>query len=94
MKETAQTHQKRGEKVGLLIATEDCHHLADYGVIHALGKRDDLKAISHNLFAGMRQLDSQKVDVILTRDFGRSGLGAALWDRLLRASEGRIIDVQ
>ncbi|MDX2075538.1 MAG: L-threonylcarbamoyladenylate synthase [bacterium] len=94
MKEMAQSHQKRGEKVGLLIATEDCHHLADYGIVHALGKRDDLKAISHNLFAGMRQLDSQKVDVILTRDFGRTGLGAALWDRLLRASEGRVIDVQ
>jgi L-threonylcarbamoyladenylate synthase len=94
MKEMAQSHQKRGEKVGLLIATEDCHHLAEYGIIHALGKRDDLKAISHNLFAGMRQLDSQKVDVILTRDFGRTGLGAALWDRLLRASEGRVIDVQ
>jgi len=94
MKETALAHQKRGEKVGLLIATEDCHHLAEYGIIHALGKRDDLKAISHNLFAGMRQLDSQKVDIILTRDFGRSGLGAALWDRLLRASEGRVIEVQ
>jgi len=94
MKETAQGHIRRGEKVGLLIATEDCHHLSDYGIIQSLGKRDDLKAISHNLFAGMRQLDSQKVNVILTRDFGRAGLGAALWDRLLRASEGRVIDVQ
>lgn len=94
MKETALAHQKRGEKVGLLIANEDCHHLAEYGIVHSLGKRDDLKAISHNLFAGMRQLDSQKVDVILTRDFGRTGLGAALWDRLLRASEGRVIEVQ
>lgn len=94
MKETALAHQNRGEKVGLLIANEDCHHLADYGVVYALGKRDDLKTISHNLFAGMRYLDSQKVDVILTRDFGRSGLGAALWDRLLRAAEGRVIDVQ
>ncbi|PJF29419.1 MAG: threonylcarbamoyl-AMP synthase [Phototrophicales bacterium] len=94
MKETAQLHINKGEKVGLLIANEDCHHLASCGIIQPLGKRDDLKTISHNLFAGMRYLDSQKVDVILTRDFGRSGLGAALWDRLLRAAEGRVIDVQ
>jgi L-threonylcarbamoyladenylate synthase len=94
MKETAQSHLNRGEKVGLLIANEDCHHLTGCGIVHPLGKRDDLKTISHNLFAGMRYLDSQKVDVILTRDFGRSGLGAALWDRLLRAAEGRVIDVQ
>lgn len=94
MKETAQSHLNRGEKVGLLIANEDCHHLTDFGILYPLGKRDDLKTISHNLFAGMRYLDSQKVDVILTRDFGRSGLGAALWDRLLRAAEGRVIDVQ
>lgn len=94
MQETAQSHQRRGEKVGLLVAQEDCHHLAEYGIVHSLGKRDDLKTISHNLFAGMRYLDSQKVDVILTRDFGRVGLGAALWDRLLRAAEGRVIDVQ
>lgn len=94
MKETAQAHQRRGEKVGLLVAQEDCHHLTECGIVYPLGKRDDLKTISHNLFAGMRQLDAQKVDVILTRDFGRVGLGAALWDRLLRAAEGRVIDVQ
>jgi len=31
--------------------------------------------------------------VILTRDFGRQGLGVAVWDRLLRAAEGQVIVV-
>jgi L-threonylcarbamoyladenylate synthase len=53
----------------------------------------DLATISQHLFAGMRALDAAGVDVILTRDFGREGLGAAIWDRLLRAAEGRVISV-
>jgi L-threonylcarbamoyladenylate synthase len=49
--------------------------------------------ISHNLFSAMRTLDQADVDVILVHTFGQSGLGLALWDRLLRAAEGHIIEV-
>ncbi|MFW5690969.1 MAG: L-threonylcarbamoyladenylate synthase [Chloroflexota bacterium] len=93
MREAAREHQAAGRQVGLLLADEDYHHLRDAGTIVTLGRRDDLKAISHNLFAGMRDLDTQQVDVILARDFGRNGLGAALWDRLLRAAEGHVVEV-
>ncbi len=88
------TYQEQGRRVGLLLAEEDCHHLGDVGVVFSLGKRADLKTISHNLFVGLRELDAQQVDVILTRDFGRTGLGAALWDRLVRAAEGHVIKVR
>lgn len=52
---------------------------------------NDLSEISHNLFIGMRTLDSAGVDAILVHGFEQSGLGLALWDRLLRAAEGRVI---
>ena len=93
MKESCQMHKERGQRVGLLLAEEDCHHLGEVGVVVSLGKRTDLRSISHHLFAGLRELDAQHVDVILARDFGRAGLGAALWDRLVRAAEGNVIKV-
>ncbi len=93
MREAVEQYEAAGKRVGVLVADEDTHHFEGVGLTHALGKRADLKAISHNLFAGLRELDTHGVDVILTRDFGRAGLGAALWDRLLRAAEGHVIDV-
>lgn len=91
MRQAADDLAREGRSVGYLAAVEDVPHLEGSGIVKALGKRDDLKAISHNLFAAMRELDDAGVDVILARDFGRSGLGAALWDRLLRAAEGNIV---
>jgi hypothetical protein len=45
------------------------------------------------LFRCLRALDAQDVHTILVRDVGREGLGAALWDRLLRAAERRVEQV-
>ena len=93
MREAAEQYAAEGKQVGLLVAQEDIHHLQNTGTVCNLGHRADLKAISHNLFAKMRELDKRNIDVILARDFGRAGLGAALWDRLLRAAEGKVVHV-
>jgi L-threonylcarbamoyladenylate synthase len=82
-----------GKRVGVLICEEDHAHFDNDIEIVTLGKRDDLATISHNLFAGMRHLDALDVDTILAPDFGREGLGAAVWDRLRRAAEGQVIEV-
>jgi L-threonylcarbamoyladenylate synthase len=94
MREAAAQYAADGKRVGLLVAQEDIHHLQNTGMVCNLGHRADLKTISHNLFAKMRELDKRDIDVILARDFGRAGLGAALWDRLLRAAEGKVIQVR
>jgi L-threonylcarbamoyladenylate synthase len=85
-----------GAAVGLLLAEEDLGMLETLSapVAHeVLGNERDLAAVSRRLFDALRALDRRGVDAILVRDFGRAGLGAALWDRLLRAAEGRIIAV-
>jgi L-threonylcarbamoyladenylate synthase len=92
MREVAQARQAAGQRVGVLAADEDISQFETAHII-ALGSRDDLASVGHNLFAALRELDTQGVDMILVRDFGRDGLGAALWDRLLRAAEGRVIEV-
>ena len=51
-----------------------------------------LAEVAARLFSGLRALDAAGVDVIVTRDLGRGGLGLAIWDRLYRAAEGRVLD--
>lgn len=83
-----------GAAVGLLVAEEDLAMLEGISppIAHeVLGSERDLDTVSRRLFDALRALDRRGVDAILVRDFGRAGLGAALWDRLLRAAEGRVI---
>lgn len=81
---------KQERKVGLLTPDDEYAFFEPFSAqIFRLGS--NLSEISHNLFTGMRELDQARVDVILVHGFGSNGLGAALWDRLLRAAEGRVI---
>ena len=74
-----------GRKVGVLAADEDAEALENAGaVVYRLGP--DLNSIARAIYAGMRWLDRQGVDVILCRDFGEGGLGLAIRDRLSRAA--------
>ncbi len=61
--------------------------------VASLGPRDDAAAAARVLFAALRELDAAGVDVILALGPVRAGLGAAVWDRLRRAAEGRVIVV-
>jgi L-threonylcarbamoyladenylate synthase len=91
--EEARSLTAAGRRVGVLAADEDSLDLPQ-AVIMRLGSASDLDQIAVNLFSGMRALDASDVDVILARDFGESGLGLALRDRLTRAAEGRVIRVE
>ena len=83
-----------GKKVGVLIPDEDLHIFKDLDVeTVTLGSESDLKAVGRNLFSGMRELDNYGLDVILVRSLKSEGLGLAILDRMIRASEGKIIEV-
>jgi len=74
-----------GRKVGALAADEDADALENSGaVVYRLGA--DLNSIARHIYAGMRWLDRQGVDIILCRDYGAEGLGLAIRDRLTRAA--------
>lgn len=80
----------QGKSIGILTPNAEAAFFADIPAkIFLLGA--DLDEISHNLFEGMRELDRAGVEVILVRSYEQSGLGLALWDRLLRAAEGHVI---
>ncbi|MCA0452839.1 MAG: threonylcarbamoyl-AMP synthase [Chloroflexi bacterium] len=92
MREDAIKQAGLGKKVGMLLPHDESH-LVDGLDINVVDLGTTEAEISHRLFDAMRQLDGAGVDVILVHGFSRTGLGLALWDRLLRAAEGRVISV-
>lgn len=94
MIEAARTYAAENKRVGLLALTEDLAEMAHITPVNvALGSGDALDKVAQNLFAALRELDAQGVDIILVRQFAAEGLGRALADRLLRAAEGKVIEV-
>jgi L-threonylcarbamoyladenylate synthase len=85
---------KRGGKVGLMIFDEDAAKFSGLDVeVARLGSETDLTAIGQNLFARMRDLEKKNVDTILMRAMRSQGLGVAIWDRLFRAADGKVYEL-
>ncbi len=91
MRTHALTHIEQGKKVGMLLPADELSVFSDLP-IETINLGANLSEISHNLFSAMRSLDQVGADVILVHGFGEFGLGVALWDRLLRAAEGHIVE--
>ncbi len=81
-----------GQRVGILAPNEEAALFAELALdVAQLGSTES--EIAARLFAAMRELDAADVDIILARGYERKGIGAALWERLLRAAEGQIVPV-
>ena len=82
----------RHNRVGLLACDDDAAQFADLDItIEPLGA--NAEAAAQRLFAALRSLDQQRMDCILARAPERTGLGLAVWDRLLRAAVGKLVEV-
>ncbi len=94
MRKIAQEYLQEGRRVGILCVDEEQEalRLPEIEVL-SLGSQQDLSTIGRNLFPALRTLEEKQVDVILARTFPRQSLGLAIWDRLYRAAQGRIIRV-
>jgi L-threonylcarbamoyladenylate synthase len=57
-----------------------------FAVVRRLSKRQDLVEAATNLFRHLRELDGQKLDLIVAEKVPDEGLGAAINDRLSRAA--------
>lgn len=83
---------RRNQNVGVMTSDADTPAFSQLDVkIERLGQNSDQAA--ERLFAAMRALDKQGVDLIIARTPEKSGLGLAVWDRLLRAAEGSLVEV-
>lgn len=84
-----------GQKVGVLCVKEDMQAFdaALDALAIPISDLDDLKGGAQRLFDALRTLEGMGADVILTRAFPDTGIGAAINDRLMRAAAGRVIQV-
>lgn len=76
----------RGARVGLLVTSIDLSSLTN-DIVY-LGAKDDPEEVARNLFLGLRSLDERGVNIILADgSFTHEGVGAAVMNRLRKASE-------
>jgi L-threonylcarbamoyladenylate synthase len=82
----------RHTNVGVMTLNANVGQFDTYDVtIAQLGATVDDAALQ--LFSALRDLDKQGVDVILVRAPEKTGIGLAVWDRLVRASVGKVIEL-
>ena len=87
----------KGDKCAVLCYTDELDSysegLADV-TLYEFGKRDDELAQAHHLFAILREADKESYDVIFAPLPSKSGIGLALYNRMIRAAAHRIISLR
>jgi L-threonylcarbamoyladenylate synthase len=73
-------------KVGAIVFRKGARLPCEPTVVKVLSESGDLTQIAAHLFSALRELDAAGVDLILVDTCEPIGLGAAIMDRLLRAS--------
>ncbi|KHE67387.1 Sua5 family C-terminal domain-containing protein, partial [Halobacillus sp. BBL2006] len=82
-----QLHQlaEEGQRVGVIASKELANQL-DHERVIACGSRDRLNEVAGRLYAALREFKKADVDVILCESFKETGVGAAIMNRLTKAS--------
>jgi L-threonylcarbamoyladenylate synthase len=95
LRDLASALTANGYKIGMLTSVEETAYFSGLNLeIAELGSEADLPQIGRRLFAQIRRLDSLRVDAILVRAPKQEGLGLTIWDRLFRAAEGQVFDLE
>jgi L-threonylcarbamoyladenylate synthase len=76
----------RGLKVGAIVFSKDTALPVSPEIVLTLSERGALEEVAAKLFAALRELDASGVELILVDSCDPIGLGAAIMDRLLRAT--------
>ncbi|MDO8749372.1 MAG: L-threonylcarbamoyladenylate synthase [Candidatus Omnitrophota bacterium] len=85
VKDLAREFDLRGYRFGILAKFENKDRYGDFNV-KLFGPGNDAVLCAANLFSALRDFDQDQVDVIIAEGVKEEGLGAAIMDRLRRAS--------
>jgi len=92
IQELADLHIAEGKKVGIL-ATDESRSNYRGDVIKSLGSRNNVTAIAQNLFKILREFDKEEVDIIIVEGIVPRGLGLAVMNRLRRAANFNVTEI-
>jgi L-threonylcarbamoyladenylate synthase len=82
--------QEKNQRVGLL-AWQPIESTKIFAAVRSLSEQQDLREAAANLFRYLRELDVLGLDLIVAERVPPRGLGAAIMDRLERASHGQSV---
>jgi L-threonylcarbamoyladenylate synthase len=77
---------QKDQRVGLLAWSGDYRSSQAFAAVRNLSDDGDLREAAANLFRYLRELDALSLDLIVAERIPSQGLGAAIMDRLERAS--------
>lgn len=89
--EAINSYKNQNKKIGLLINKNYLARLSNYDEVFLLSETRDVKKAMTNLFAGLRALDNENVDVIFSETYPEKDEGLAYMNRLKKASGGKNI---
>lgn len=92
VQELVDLYRASKKKVGVF-ATVESKGLYRADVVRSAGSRDDVAAIARNLFRLLREFDREKADLIVVEGIPAKGLGLAVMNRLRRAANFNVIEV-
>ena len=78
-------NEQRGRSCAILCYQEEVPHLAEGGLF-PVGARSDLAAQAHCLFSLLREADKAGAEIMYAHLPEKSGLGLALYNRMIRAA--------
>ncbi len=86
IKRAADFQPEKEKRVGLLQFRDRGEEAGEFAAVRTLSASGNLEEAAKNLFRLMRELDAADLDLIVAEEVPDQGLGAAIMDRLRRAS--------
>ena len=87
----------RPEKCAVLCYSDDILKYStslENATVYEFGRRDDELSQAHHLFSILREADKENFDVIYAPLPSKTGIGLALYNRMIRAAAHRIISLR
>ena len=86
--------EAKSQSVGIICYDEELTAFGTAATVFSIGKKDDLSAQAHRLFAVLRQLnDYPELETVYAHLPEKQGLGLALYNRLIRAAAHTIKEI-
>jgi L-threonylcarbamoyladenylate synthase len=92
MNRLARQSQTEGKRVGIL-TTEENEGNVSADIVIACGRRENPASVARKLYHALRMFDERGADLILAETFPEQGLFHSVMNRLLKAANGKTMDV-